>query len=158
MAKEKKPEITSEHVFTIPLRSAWSGSARVRRANRGVSAVRSFIMKNTRAKSVKMSTKLNESLWKGGAKRPPHSVRVKASVDTEGIASVKLPEEITLEEEKKKFLDEKKAKGKQGEAEKGQKPQGPEEAAAKAPEKPASVENEAGSPKDAATEAPEEKK
>jgi large subunit ribosomal protein L31e len=109
MAKDKKPEVLSEHVFTIPLRGDWKGARRVMRANRSVSKVRGFIMRNTRAKSVKISTKLNDSLWAGGAKRPPRSIRVKASVDSEGLASVKLPEEITLDEEKKKFLDNKKA-------------------------------------------------
>lgn len=114
MAKDKKPEITSEHVFTIPLRSEWSKARRIMRTKRSVSSVRLFIIKNTRAKSVKISTKLNETLWTGGAKNPPSKIRVKASVDSEGLASVKLPEEITLEEEKKKFLGKKKSKGKSG--------------------------------------------
>ncbi len=114
MAKDKKKEITTEHVFTVPLRSQWKKTRRVMRVKRSVSALKSFIMKNTRAKSVKISTKLNDALWTGGAQHPPPRIRVKASVDSEGLASVKLPDEITLEEEKKKFLEEKKAKGKPG--------------------------------------------
>ncbi|MBN2330188.1 MAG: 60S ribosomal protein L31 [Candidatus Aenigmarchaeota archaeon] len=113
MAKKKEPEVKSEHVFTIPLRSEWLGTRRVMRAKRSVSTIRGFIIRNTRAKSVRISAKLNDSLWAGGAKNPPSRIRVKASVDSEGVASVKLPHEITLEEEKKKFLEEKKAKGKE---------------------------------------------
>ncbi len=125
MAKEKKPEVVSEHVYTIPLSPAWKGTGRITRTKRSVSAVRRFIIRHTRAKDVRISQKLNTALWGGGAKRPPGKVRVKASVDAEGLASVKLPGEITLEEEKKKFLAEKKAAEKK-----------PDRSAPASPEKP----------------------
>ena len=168
MAKDKKPEITSEHVFTIPLRSEWSKTSRVMRAKRSVSSVRLFIIKNTRAKSVRISTKLHETLWTGGAKNPPSKIMVKASVDSEGLASVKLPGEITLEEEKKKFLDKKKAKGKSGtekEEVKGESPEKKGEGksdgakeSSKEPEAAPAENNEEQTPVEEPEPKPEEKK
>ncbi len=116
MAKKKKPDVLEEHVYTIPLRSAWIGSGRIMRSKKSVNAVRNFISRHMHAKGVKISPKLNHALWSSGAKKPPGKIRVKASIDAEGLASVKLPAEITLEEEKKKFL-KKKGAGK-GEPEK----------------------------------------
>lgn len=167
MAKEKKPEVTSEHVFTIPLRSEWSGARRTMRAKRSVSSVRSFIMKNTKASKVTISTKLNETLWTGGAKNPPSKIRVKASVDSEGLARVKLPEEITLEEEKKKFMDKKKSEGKAEEGKEAGKPEMKETAAdkegeakdvPKEPEAAPAEEKEEQKPAEKTETKPEEKK
>jgi large subunit ribosomal protein L31e len=141
MAKDKKPEIASEHVFTIPLRREWSGTRRVMRAKRSVSSVSRFIIRKTHAKSVRMSQKLNVALWSGGAKNPPARIRVKASIDSEGLASVKLPEEITLEDEKKKFLEGKKEGKKEGAKEAGK--TGGKEAA---PEKKVEPDEKGGMP------------
>jgi ribosomal protein L31E len=100
-------------VYTIPLRSAWVNTRRIARTNKSVSTVRRFIERHMHAKTVKISAKVNEALWSSGAKKPPGKIRIKAILDEEGIASVKMPGEITLEEEKKKFLDKKPAEGKE---------------------------------------------
>ena len=113
MAKDKKPEPIAEHVYTIPLRSAWVGTRRTARTKKSVSTVRRFIERHMHAKTVKISAKVNEALWSSGAKKPLGKIRVKATLDVEGIASVKMPGEITLEEEKKKFLEKKKDEGKE---------------------------------------------
>jgi len=118
MAKKKKPDVLEERVYTIPLRSAWIRSGRIMRSKKSVNAVRNFISRHMHANDVKISPKLNHALWSSGAKKPPGKIRIKASIDAEGLASVKLPEEITLEEEKEKFLKKKKAEKKEGKLEK----------------------------------------
>jgi large subunit ribosomal protein L31e len=103
----EKKVVSEEKIFTIPLRDAWMKSPRIQKANRSVSAVKAYVKKHTRATGVTVSQKLNDVIWGGGAKKPPHRIMVKVSV-SEGVANVRLPEEITLEEEKKKFLEKKK--------------------------------------------------
>ncbi len=125
---EKKSAPSEEKIFTIPLRRVWIKAARVGKTKKSVSAVKEYVRKHTHASEVRMSQKLNETLWAGGAKKPLHTIRVKVSV-SEGVADTKLPEEITLEDEKKKFLE----KGKK-EAEKKAKEQLKGEGGEKAPE------------------------
>ena len=105
---EKKPE-TTEKIYIIPLRRVWVDVPRVTKTRRSVSAVRDYVAKHTHASEVKISEKLNRTLWAGGAKKPLSKIRVKVVI-TEGAADVRLPEEITLEEEKKKFLEKAKEK------------------------------------------------
>ncbi len=140
MAKDKKPESIAEHVYTIPLRSAWVNTRRIARTNKSVSTVKRFIERHMHAKTVKISPRVNEALWSSGAKNPPGKIRIKAILDVEGIASVKMPGEITLEEEKKKFLEKKPEAGKEG-AEPAKEAKGPENAEGK-PEEKASTELE----------------
>ena len=131
MAKDKKPEFIAERVYTIPLRSAWVNTRRIARTNKSVSTVRRFIERHMHANTVKISAKVNEALWSSGAKKPPGKIRIKATLDVEGIASVKMPGEVTLEEEKKKFL-EKPGKDKE---KPGKEAKGPEKAEGKSEEK-----------------------
>jgi large subunit ribosomal protein L31e len=169
MAKKKKKEIRAERVFTIPLRSSFVGTGRITRTNKSVNAVRNFVARHLHSTDVKISQKLNQALWVGGAKNPPGKIRVKASVDSEGLASVKLPGEITLEEEKKKFLEKKKGgeKGKAGKEEGSEKEAGKEGAekadkVEKAKEEPANdkkaEEKKEGEKEDKEDKAKEEKK
>jgi hypothetical protein len=51
---------------------------------------------------------VNDALWKSGAKKPLARIRVKAAISEDGIVNGRLPEETTIEEEKKKFADKKK--------------------------------------------------
>jgi len=103
MAK-KQPDVLEERIMTVPLRSEWIETRRVMRSKKAVNAVKNFVKRHMKAKDVKISGKLNEAIWKSGAKKPPARIRVKATIDSAGLALVRLPEEITLEEEKKKFL------------------------------------------------------
>ena len=118
MAKKKKQEVLEERICTIPLRSAWVSTRRVMRAKKAVNTIRLSVARQMHTKDVRISQKLNEALWTSGAKKPPGKVSVKISLDSEGVASVRLPEETTLEEERKKFLE--KGKSKEG-AETGEK-------------------------------------
>ncbi|UCD03317.1 MAG: 60S ribosomal protein L31 [Candidatus Aenigmatarchaeota archaeon] len=113
---DKKAPAGEEKIFTIPLRRRWTHVTRIAKTKRSVSAVREYITRHSHAKDIKISQMLNDTLWARGAKNPLKSIKVKVNV-VEGIANARLPEEITLEEEKKKFL-EKKGKDKEKEAEK----------------------------------------
>lgn len=136
MAKDKKPESIAEHVYTIPLRSAWIGTERVNRAKKSVSTIRRFIERHMHAKTVKISTQVNDALWSSGAKKPLAKIRVKATLDVEGIASVMMPGEITLDDEKKKFLEKPPEAGKEGAEKAKDATKEPEKEAEKAESKP----------------------
>jgi large subunit ribosomal protein L31e len=113
---EKKSEVTLERVYNIPLRRVWLKVSRITRANRSVSEVKNFVKRHTKAKEVKVSQNVNSLIWASGIKKPPGMITVKVKVEA-GIASVRLPDEITLEEEKKKFLEKKGAKKEEVKAE-----------------------------------------
>jgi len=123
MAKKDAP--AEEKIFTIPLRLSWKSSSRVEKTKKSVFAVKGFVKKHTHTSDVKISQKLNDVLWTSGAQKPLSRVSVKVNVQ-DGIANVRLPEETTLEEEKRKFLEEKNRKRqaeKTPEAEAGQNPE-----------------------------------
>jgi ribosomal protein L31E len=142
MAKKDVPETVDEKVFTVPLRQAWLGSSRASRTAKSVGAVRSFVSRHMRPDNINISQKLNSALWGSGAKKPLSRIRVKVTLDTSGLARVRLPEEITLEEEKKQFLE--KAK-KEEEARKAGKP---EEAKEEKPEAGAETKKEEAKPEE----------
>ena len=105
MAK-KAESAGEEKVYIIPLRRDWVNVGRIRRANRAVSNVKIFVKKHTHSKDVTVSQKVNEFLWSGGPKKPPGKIKVKVSV-SEGRASVRMLDELSLEEEKRKALAQK---------------------------------------------------
>jgi large subunit ribosomal protein L31e len=128
MAKKEAPATVDERVFTVPLRASWIGSTRVARTRKSVGAVRSFVTRHMRSENIKISRKLNSVLWGSGAKTPLSRIRVKATMDSSGLVSVRLPEEVTLEEEKKQFLE--KAKKEEEEKKSGKPEERNEEAKA----------------------------
>jgi large subunit ribosomal protein L31e len=136
---EKKSEVTLERVYNIPLRRVWVKVSRITRANRSVTEVRDFVKRHTKAKEVKVSQNVNSLIWASGIKKPPGMITVKVKVEA-GIASVRLPDEITLEEEKKKFLEKKGAKKEEVKAEEAAAPAAEE---AKVKEEPAAEEKKA---------------
>ena len=123
---DKNAPVAEEKVFTMPLRRKWTPVTRTAKTKKSVSAVKEYITRHSRASSVKISEKLNDTLWASGAKNPLVSVKVKVNV-VEGVANARLPEEITLEEEKKKFLEKKGVKPEEKEEE-GEAAPAPEEA------------------------------
>jgi large subunit ribosomal protein L31e len=140
---EKKSEVTLERVYNIPLRRVWVKVSRITRANRSVSEVRNFVKRHTKAKEVKVSQNVNSLIWASGIKKPPGMITVKVKVEA-GIASVRLPDEITLEEEKKKFLEKKGAKKEEVKAEEAAAPAAEEaKAETKAKEEPVAEEKKA---------------
>lgn len=90
-----------EKVYTIPLRKKWVEKPRVARANLCIDNVRLFLSRHLKTDEIKISQLLNESLWAGGAKKPPAFVKVKAVKDEKGIVNAMLPEERLEVTEKK---------------------------------------------------------
>ena len=109
MADKKQETAATEKIYTIPLRKSWIAAGRVQRTNKTVRAVRQYVEKHTRASEIKISEKVNSALWAGGAKNALHTIRVKVNL-IEDTASVRMPDEISLEDEKKQFLEREKAK------------------------------------------------
>ncbi|MBN1896725.1 MAG: 60S ribosomal protein L31 [Candidatus Aenigmarchaeota archaeon] len=147
MAEKKAKMSTDEKIYNIPLRSSYKSGTRIERTKKSVKAVKEYVTKHTHTPEVRISEKLNTTLWSGGAKKPLHKITVKVTI-SEGTASVRLPDEITLAEEKKKFLDKKDEKAEEK----------PDEAVKEEPE--AEVNDEQPVPEDKKDEAPsgEEKK
>ncbi|MBI5061286.1 MAG: 50S ribosomal protein L31e [Candidatus Aenigmarchaeota archaeon] len=71
--------MVEEKIYHIPLRT--EKKARVKRAPYAVSIVRNYLIKHTGASNIKIGSKLNETIWSRGTKKPPKSVRVRAVVD-----------------------------------------------------------------------------
>lgn len=108
--KEKK--IVLERVYNVPLRKKYQRAPRWKRTKRAVSALREFVMKNMKAKEVKMGKYANLELWKHGIKNPPHHIKVNCRKDEDGIVTAELvgaPEE-KLKEPKKKAKKEEEIK------------------------------------------------
>jgi ribosomal protein L31E len=119
MAEKDKAD---ERLLTIPLRSQWLKVPKNRRAGRSVKTIRAYISRHMKVSEdvVKVSSKLNSSMWVRGAARPPPSVRVKTSLDAEaGLLHAMLP-------------DEKPPEPKKAEKEKAEKPAGLAQAAKQA--------------------------
>ena len=96
MAKEyteKKITINLSNVFNKPV---------TKRAKSGVFLVRSKVTKETRAKEVFLSNKVNETLWEKGMLSCPRKISVKI-VNDKGKARVYLPDEkVELKKEETK--------------------------------------------------------
>lgn len=102
MAKKKTetPEAL-ERLYTIPLRSEWHKGPSTKRAGAAVTAIRKFLIRHTKAGTVKISEKLNAKIWIRGLKKPPANIRVKAHADDKGVVTAMLPDEVIEKAEKK---------------------------------------------------------
>jgi large subunit ribosomal protein L31e len=89
-----------ERIMNVPLRKEWLKSSKNRRGNRAVSALRTFVSRHTKSHDVKISQKVNERIWIRGAQKPPQSIKVKVDVSSDGVVSVRLPEEKELKSKK----------------------------------------------------------
>ena len=93
---------SDERIYTIPLRSSWLPVPRIERNKKAVNTIKLFLSKHMHADDIKISQKLNKLLWKRSIKKPPSSVRVKVKVDSGGIVTASLPEEILKDKTEKK--------------------------------------------------------
>ena len=116
----EKEKVSEEKIYNVPLSAGWKKASRVRKANKAVSVLKGFVVRHTKTEDVIISEKVNQSIWSSGAKKPPSKITVKVKKEEGGKVSVRLPDEMSLEEEKKKFEEQKKAResGKKPEAEK----------------------------------------
>jgi len=82
--------------YVVPLRSEWLQVPRWRRSKRAVDGLRSFIIKHTKVKNVRISKLVNEQIWSRGGKNPPHKIEVNAKISTEKIQDKKTKKEVDV--------------------------------------------------------------
>ncbi len=108
MAEAKNEKIEREYV--IPLREKYRHVARYKKTPKAIKSIKEFIARHMKVydkdlNKIKVDMHVNEYLWARGIKNPPHSVKVKAMKDSEGIVKVELvdyPEKLKF---KKARLD-----------------------------------------------------
>ena len=81
---------TVERTYTVPLRKEFMKVPRWRRTKKATKALREFLQKHMKSKEVKLSTELNQKVWKHGGKNPPHHVKVSVTKDEDGVVSADL--------------------------------------------------------------------
>lgn len=91
-----------EREYSIPLGITW-GSPPKKRAPRAIREIRRFIARHMKApiENVKLSTKLNEFIWKDGIRLNVRRVRVKALKEEEMVKVGLLEEDLTGEKKEK---------------------------------------------------------
>jgi ribosomal protein L31E len=107
MAEKKSKEgPADERLLTIPLRRSWLKAPMNRRAGQSLKAVKAYLAKHMKIPEadIRISAKLNNTIWIRGAGKPPGKIRIKASLDaTTGNLHARLPdEEIPKAKEEKK--------------------------------------------------------
>lgn len=106
MAEENK-----EKTYIVPLRKEYLKAPNWNRTKKAVKALREFLLKHLKGKTVSIGKNLNDELWKKGLKNPPHHVSVHAIKDKDGLIKAELtgfPLEIKKQEKKTKKKEESK--------------------------------------------------
>ncbi|MBW2993279.1 50S ribosomal protein L31e [Candidatus Woesearchaeota archaeon] len=117
--KEKKPEITLERVYNVPLRKEWLKVPKYKRAKKAGKAMKEFLAKHmkTDIENVKIEKYANLKIWERGIKSPPHHIKIIAKKDSTGIVRAELEgapvEEKKMPEKKAKKAEEKKPEAKE---------------------------------------------
>lgn len=93
MAEKKKQK--TEHEYVIPLREKIRPAPRYKKTNKALKTIKEFVARHMKVydrdlDKIKVDKYVNEFIWARGIKNPPHSVRVKAKKDSEGIVRVEL--------------------------------------------------------------------
>jgi len=93
----------SERLYTVPLRKEFLKVSRIKRASRAVKTIQIFLKKHMKTDEVKISQKVNETIWIRGIHHPPSKIKLKAKREGEVVYAL-LPDEkleIKKKEEKK---------------------------------------------------------
>lgn len=133
--KKSKESPADERLLTIPLRRSWLKAPMNRRAGKSLKTVKAFLSKHMKIPEadIRISAKLNNTIWIRGAGKPPGKIRIKASLDaTTGNLHARLPDEEIP-----------KAKGEK-------KPEKPKETKEEAPKKETTKDEEKPKPEKAA--------
>ena len=72
--------MAEEKIYTIPLRDAFR-KARDKRVPYATRLIRNYVKTHAKVGTVKLGSRLNESLWQRGIQKPPRRVRVKVVKD-----------------------------------------------------------------------------
>ncbi len=105
MANKVESIVALERQYVIPLRKEFLKVPKYKRAKKATTAVKEFLIKHMKTKTVKIGKFLNESIWKNGIKNPPHHVKVIAKKNSEGIVTVELFTTPKVKESKRKIKD-----------------------------------------------------
>ncbi len=85
-------EIIDERIYTVPLRKAyWTGS-RMRRANKAVRILKTFVWRHMKPEELLIEPEVNEALWARGMQSPPRRIRIRATKNDENLVRVYLAE------------------------------------------------------------------
>ena len=79
-----------ERTYTVPLRREYLKAPNWNRTKKAVLALRQFLMKHMKSEDVRLSTTLNNELWKHGIKNPPHHVKINVMKDDKGVVKAEL--------------------------------------------------------------------
>jgi large subunit ribosomal protein L31e len=85
-----KQETTVERVYNIPLRKSFRYSVRMRKANKAIRAVKTFLEKHMKSSDVRLGPEINKYVWSRGIRRPPHHIKVFAFKDSDGVVKAEL--------------------------------------------------------------------
>ncbi len=93
MSEEEAPgvekKIIEERVYTVPLKKARYVPPN-KRASKAVKILKKFMGRHLKSENIVILPEVNEKIWERGIEKPPRSIRVKASKDSEGIVEVSL--------------------------------------------------------------------
>ena len=70
-------------IYTVPLRREWLKTPKWKRAKKASSALKTFILKHSKADDIKLSRWVNEELWKNGIKNPPAKLKISVTTSKE---------------------------------------------------------------------------
>lgn len=102
-----------EREYIIPLREKYRHVARYKKTPKAIKSIKEFVARHMKIydkdlNKIKLDTNVNEFLWARGIKNPPHSVKVKAIKDTEGLVRVELvdyPEKLKFKKLRQEKMD-----------------------------------------------------
>ena len=89
-----------ERVYTIPLGKAYE-RIRTKRTARAVKLLQNFVSKNMKTENVKISTALNEFLWKRSSQKPPRKIKVRVIRENNVVNAYLIDEKVNAKKEVK---------------------------------------------------------
>ena len=91
--EEEEEDIVEERIYTVPLGRVRIGP-RKKHSPRAVRSLRAFVKRHMKADddSIRITNKVNEKIWSRGIEKPPRKIRVRVTLDSEGIVTVRLAE------------------------------------------------------------------
>ena len=91
--EEEEEDIVEERIYTVPLGRVRIGP-RKKHSPRAVRLLRAFVKRHMKADddSIRITNKVNEKIWSRGIEKPPRKIRVRVTLDSEGIVTVRLAE------------------------------------------------------------------
>jgi large subunit ribosomal protein L31e len=89
-----KVKVGEKRTYIIPLRKEWLKVPRWRRSKRAIDALQNYVQKHTKTDNVRVSTWLNEAVWKHGGRNPPAKVEVEVTIENRKIQDKKTKKDI----------------------------------------------------------------